>query len=119
MRRWLFCSILVVGMASAASPSAEAREMSTQMAPAMAAHPTLLPHMNVDRDRLARHHRRVRGFFPFAFAEGFTDYPVLASGTLDPPVVPSASPTPNVLDANRPPCREVTGPGVVVDRGLG
>ena len=113
MRRWLFCSILVVGMASAASPSAEAREMSAQLAPAMVAHPTMLPHMKTDREHLSRHHRHVRGLSPFGFDDGFTDYPAPMSVALEPPGVASASPAPSVVDADRPPCHEV-----VIDRGL-
>jgi hypothetical protein len=119
MRSWLFCSILVVGVASAASLFAEAREMSAQLAPAMAAHPTMLPHMNADRERLGRHHRHVRGFFPFGFDDGFIDYPAPVSVALEPPGVASALPAPNVFDTDRPPCHEVTGAGVVIDRGLG
>jgi len=41
MRRWLFCSILAVGVASALSPSAEAREVSAHLAPPMPAHSTM------------------------------------------------------------------------------
>ena len=118
MRRWLFCFILVVSIASAASPSAKAREMSAQLAPTMAAHPTMLPHMKMDRERLSRHHRHVRGFSPFGFDDGFTDYSAPMSVALEPRGGASASPAPSVVDADRPLCHEVAGAGVVIDRGL-
>ena len=93
--------------------------MSAPLAPMMVAHPTMLAHMNVDGKHLARHHRHVRGFFPFGFDDGFIDYPAPVSVALEPPGVASASPPPSVVDADRPPCHEGADAGVIIDRGLG
>lgn len=128
MRGWLVCSILVASMASGPSPFVEAREMSDHLAPAMTARPAAIPHMEgdrladrdrMDRDRLGRHRRHFSGFFPFWFDEGFVGYPGPETVALGPPDVASDSRAPSVPDADRPPCHEVTGAGVVIDRGLG
>jgi hypothetical protein len=114
MRRWLFCSILVLGMASG-SPFVEAREMSDHLGPSMA-HPKMPRHM--DRDRLGLHHH-FRGIFPLGFADEFVDYPAPYTVALETPAVAPASPALSLPDADRPPCHEVTCAGLVIDRGVG
>ena len=115
MRAWMVFALAVAAFAASPSPQASARDMAGHGAAAVR---TQGRERGVDSDRISRrhHHRR---FVPFGFFDGFdtfdTTEPVSASpvgGGFSPP--PPLSPK---VTGDRPPCRETTSVGVVIERG--
>lgn len=115
MRAWMVFALAVAALAASPSPQAAARDMAGHGEAVVRAHGR---DRGVDFDRFSHRHGH-RRFAPFIFFNGFD--------TFDPPELVSASPVGGGFSAppplspkltgDRPPCRETTPVGVVIERG--
>jgi hypothetical protein len=117
MRAWIVSLILVPALIALAMCSVQASEM-TRHGVAVSRHVSATP------ERFARHRgfARFRQSTPFGSVDDFGAFDDLGSpGTASeaPPAVDFIAPPPAPAKsaAERPPCREVTPVGVVIERG--
>jgi hypothetical protein len=119
MRRGLLCLFLSIGALSVLLLPVQAREGMVHFATVAEPHIGSARTMRPDMDRRPGHHRHFVGFLPFGFLGEYVEYPSPEAIGPAPPAIASASPPPAVPDVDRPPCHEVSGGGVVIERGLG